>query len=101
MSEKPKRPWFRFHLLTAVLIMVASGVFIGCNCWRRSDFVGSPIGEGYGWPLLFYFDTTVHEHHWIFSGKDLCANILVAMVPMFLAALICEWLIRRHEGRKS
>ena len=24
MSERPRRPWFRFHLLTAVLMMVAA-----------------------------------------------------------------------------
>jgi hypothetical protein len=29
MSEKPKRPWFRFHLLTAVLMMFITGLYLG------------------------------------------------------------------------
>ena len=29
MSEKPKRSWFRFHLLTAVLMMIAGAVLLG------------------------------------------------------------------------
>ena len=31
MSEKPKRPWFQFHLLTAVLTMVAAGIGLFAN----------------------------------------------------------------------
>ena len=30
-ARKPKRPWFRFHLLTAVLMMVTAGVIAGLN----------------------------------------------------------------------
>jgi hypothetical protein len=31
MIENPKRPWFRFHLLTLVLMMLAAGGWIGLN----------------------------------------------------------------------
>ena len=31
MTETPKRRFWRFHLLTALLLMVISGVFLGAN----------------------------------------------------------------------
>ena len=30
-ETKPKRPWFRFHLLTAVLLMIGAGGVLGMN----------------------------------------------------------------------
>jgi hypothetical protein len=37
----PKRPWFRFHLLTAVVMMFAAGVFIWINTRPRSAIRGT------------------------------------------------------------
>ena len=31
MSDKPKRPWFRFHLSTAIVSLILLGAFVGFN----------------------------------------------------------------------
>jgi hypothetical protein len=35
MSEKPKRPWFRFQLLTLVLLALAAGGMMWANTGER------------------------------------------------------------------
>ena len=37
MTSSPKRPWFRFHLLTAVLMMLVVGAFLGVNLLVRDS----------------------------------------------------------------
>jgi hypothetical protein len=39
MSDKPKRPWFRFHLLTLVLMMLAAGGLLGANIFTPRAIV--------------------------------------------------------------
>src|SRR5579862_1167387 len=64
MSTDDKRPWFRFHLLTAVLMMVAAGGMLMVNLSDRpywthfaaSNRVGPVEGTStcYGWPAACY-----------------------------------------------
>jgi hypothetical protein len=71
MSEKPKRPWFRFHLLTAVLVMLATASLLYLNLQVAQEGVeeasfgirSSPSGKmgseywskaSIGWPCAFY-----------------------------------------------
>jgi hypothetical protein len=58
MTPAPKRSWFRFHLLTLVLMALAAGSVLYLNTSRHyeletanSDF---PIIDLYGWPIPFY-----------------------------------------------
>ena len=59
MSEKPKRPWFRFHLLTAVLMMAAAGGLMLANMPRHFRGNLPDMGDAYnyrvevGWPWSF------------------------------------------------
>ena len=48
MSDKPKRPWFRFHLLTAVLMMVVGGGIV--YLLVRAANVQPGIITEIGWP---------------------------------------------------
>ena len=91
---------FQLHLSTAVLLMLEGSLIVGCNCWRHADFVGSPIGAGFGWPFLFYFDTTVHEHHWTFHSKGFLIDTFVATCALSFNTMLCEWIIRRLKARK-
>ena len=72
MTSSPKRPWFRFHLLTAVLMTLIAGVLLRANVIRNNapaeparagfnseyeyrlaliDFTfGTPSNQDYGWP---------------------------------------------------
>jgi hypothetical protein len=67
MNSNPKRPWFRFHLLTAVLIMVTAGGVIGINftAQRLPPFKGAV----YGWPYYVVEDLSFEEHG-EFENKD-------------------------------
>lgn len=60
MSEKPKRPWLRFHLVTAIFMVATAGCLLGANLRARyrlvpgdSDFGISDIlwQHAYGWPI--------------------------------------------------
>lgn len=71
MSEKSKRPWFRFHLSTAVLFVLVGGGIVGANVTNRLPQLTKTDEEGfnleelkvyslyqhgveeqYGWPLI-------------------------------------------------
>ena len=88
MSSSPKRPWFRFHLLTAVLMMVAAGILVAPivadlvtpDAWRNFDDNGN------------------------FNDPAPAIEIIVAMMAtgrVVSIAFMSEWLIRRREARKS
>ena len=125
MSEKPKRPWFRFHLLTAVLIMLLSGLFLGLNLKRHPN---PPFDETYqGWPLdyehdwtyvylsskptgyrkkldtnyggKYYLEQKEYPGWWKRPGY-LYANIAFALVALIGTAFLSEYLIHRSEARK-
>ena len=51
MSEKPKRRWFRFHLLTAVLMMLVAGGVLWLNV-RVFRLNSAEVARG--WPLPLY-----------------------------------------------
>ena len=55
MTSSPKRPWFRFHLLTAVVTVVVIGGLIGANVTESPVFVshGNPLLTGMGWPCIW------------------------------------------------
>jgi hypothetical protein len=73
MSEPPKRrPWFQFHLSTALWVMLAAGALLGLNLVPRDRNVwmqvkpdhieGLPYPPGYpitytcrGWPLSYIY----------------------------------------------
>ena len=129
MSEKPKRPWFRFHLLTAMLMMLSAGAFLGLNLKRRPD---PPFaGTCQGWPLVFEWDFTwvgvqsvsnpnKYSYSWKLDSKNerdyspghneqpglmvctgyLYADITFAIFVLIGTTFISEYLIRRREGRK-
>lgn len=57
MIEKAKWPWFRFHLLTLVLMALAAGGAIWVNT-RMEKSIHLPgqfviYADEYGWPMTF------------------------------------------------
>ena len=48
MSDLPKRPWFRFHLLTALVMTVVAGLIVGLNIHPPKPAWMFPV---YGWPV--------------------------------------------------
>jgi hypothetical protein len=108
MADAPrKRPWFQFHLSTAIVLMfVASGLL-----W--ANLSESPAGNLsdwgvtvhiYGWPAKVYWvtsDKTGDGFFWKERGgySGLAMDAGAALAVLLAVAVFCEWRIRRRERR--
>ena len=125
ISEKPTRPWFRFHLLTTVLMTLAAGgmLWMNVNVVFDGDYI---VWRGWPWPywhhVLKY--EGVNEYGYTRSHRSLSAipgappgfkrftepgyypalRVLgdagLGLFVIFAVALVSELLLRRREGRK-
>ena len=119
MSDKPKRPWFRFHLLTAVLMMFAAGAMIWPNFVPNLQFqyvhykYKSKFARYYGWPASFAWHSyaaVITDDGKIVKGeaRPMELNWIPGLIidAAFYAAVLggiayfSESLIRRREARK-
>ena len=83
MSDGPKRPWFRFHLLTAVLMMFAAGVWIGINCRAahvstQQNSIQVENWDYRGWPMTWSADL-----YYTVEGRVVIERTLVIPVTAF------------------
>jgi hypothetical protein len=115
--EKPKRPWFRFHLLTAVLMMLIAGSFVAANVlfpyvyeipssWGVNEVGKRDFEEWYGSPAYFLClykgsrnNIPFSKPHWQVYG--LVSDIAAAVAAIVTVGIIMEGLIRRRETRKA
>jgi hypothetical protein len=114
MTSSPKRPWFRFHLLTAVLMMFAAGGLLWANTLIRPFPID--LGEGLtkhvagqGWPQC-YLQTNKGaedlgcsikvEEEGIVDYPPLLFDFLCGAIILMVIALTSESLLRGREGRK-
>ena len=116
--NEAKRPWFRFHLLTAVLMMVAASGMLWANLQMRHTAAWFELcriqDENPTWvgllsedALMEYgFPATVYsEGHRVFYTPTLhwpgiLENAVVVTALLLAIAVASEHLIRRREGRK-
>jgi hypothetical protein len=42
-TDKPPRRWLQFHLVTALILMLIAGVWVGLNVRSETDFTGGPV----------------------------------------------------------
>ncbi|MCY3024200.1 MAG: hypothetical protein NTW87_34930 [Planctomycetota bacterium] len=124
MTDAPKkRPFFQFHLSTAVVLVFAAAGLLWANMHERKavahfldqewewDRSRSEVQiEAYvvfhGWPSfctesLYLFCYSEPDH---FCRNDckplsLALNALVALFVLLATAVLLEWLIRRKERR--
>ncbi len=100
MDETPKkRPWFQFHLSTAVVLMfVAAGLL-----WLNMRDTWSPWVILHGWPFVATERMVHFDNDFPFAlhvkPLGLAANALFALVVLYLVAFLCEWRIRRKSAR--
>ena len=107
MSDAPKkRPWFQYHLSTAVVVMfVASGLL-----WANlSEAPGGNLSDWgvtvhvYGWPAKVYWvtaDNTGAGFFWKERGYGgLAIDAGIALAILLTVAVLCEWAVRRRERR--
>lgn len=105
-----RRPWYRFHLSTGIVLFVALGALVQTNAMH---VVNSPIYVmaneyyvyGAGWPV----ETEHFRHRAGLMTRTLvhpaiagAVNLGVALAFLFILARICEWWIAfraRERGR--
>jgi len=113
MSDKSKRPWFRFHLLTAMLMMFAAGGFVWANTLpQRYDLIYNSKTDSYyidtleepdyyvrcyGWPLSFFAVIEFEKH---FLPKPFALDLLALGGGIAGVAFVCELILRRREARQ-
>jgi hypothetical protein len=108
MSEKTKRPWFRFHLLTAVLIMLAASGMLWANCDKLEINVPNDKtdygAEAYGWPCWVFLKRSgtlaginMDGQWWFASG--ILTNVAVGLAILAALTLASEFILRRLPAR--
>ncbi|MGD0091050.1 MAG: hypothetical protein ABSE73_14120 [Planctomycetota bacterium] len=131
MTDAPKkRPWFQYHLSTAVVLMFVAGGIMALNWFRGSetgtytyDVSGAVFGPAigtlpqHGWPFRFtdsrveYFDViyevpvpgatmSLPVQTPCISYRWLVADIAVALTILLATGIALEWRIRRRERRQ-
>ncbi len=121
MSEpaKPKRPWFRFHLSTAVLLTLTAGGMVWPNVIPnpRYQYVHytyrAMYSRYYGWPVAFAWShnrAVIDEERKISRGE--LYPMKLSWIPgllidgaffvgvLGLVAFLSESIIRHREARK-
>ena len=98
MTSAPKRPWFRFHLLTAVLMMFAAGALMWANSIGR-NYGTRPDGSAaisFGWPAPFNDDWGgFADLHPVYVAFDVVVALLILAIVFFVS----EWIISHREVR--
>ena len=95
-----RRPWFQFHLSTAVVLMFVAGGLMWANMTKSVVMLSRPA-ESFGWPVPFLIyrvgmkgDVYQDWYHACFV-----LDALLALCILLLCALSCEYLLRRRERR--
>jgi hypothetical protein len=106
MKDKPKRRWFRFHLQTAVVMMIVSGGMLWLNISRSHDIKGGEESYRCGWPMTWYWtclitDNVPPEYGGFTEGKGLLVDVAIVLCVVSAVAVISELLLRRLEARKT
>jgi hypothetical protein len=105
MSDAPKkRPWLRFHLSTAVVLMfVASGLlWLNLRQWERlgryHDFGFPFVAVEYGPPETLR-DEVPPLWKWEYDATALLADVALQLSALILVSFASEWRIRRRPWR--
>ena len=111
MDEKPKkRPWFQYHLSTAIVLQFEAGGLLWANMsesdtvkWYRFEFSDEPgvrhwqayqcITKGY--PLSFYEQCAEGPIGSTWCLSALFKDCAFAAAALFAVAFVLEWRIRR------
>jgi len=117
-EAKQKRPRFRMHLSTAIIMMLVASALVWANFWPRtegtsstfisasllSDAFGLSAPKAFGWP----FDFCVASEALAISGVELkylwletVSNFLIAYSILISVSFLSEWFIRWWSRTKQ
>jgi len=110
MSEKPRRKWFRFHLLTAVLLSLTAGGLLLFN--MRLYNVGRGFSTAQGWPFPWaetlnpvdHINWTTEQQQLYFTPQlkpvGMVVDALVGLGILLTVSVASEFYTRRREAPK-
>jgi hypothetical protein len=101
-----KRPWFQYHLSTAIILMfVASGLLWlnlteSTTIWRLDDVPFS--FRQWGWPFLWPHNPWAHSQPYFISPSvdyysPLIVDAAIATALLVFIAFVLEYRIRRQQ----
>ena len=112
-DANPKRSWFRFHLLTAVLMTLGVGGALSLNIRSYVDTALSPTSSAQGWPLPAFETMNPTDHiNWTaeqwelyftpqYNLRGVVVDIITALLIVLVIGRICEYLLRHRGGCKT
>jgi len=106
---KKKRPWFQFHLSTAIVLMFVAAGLLWLNLRDPVLTSKNCYGDGWyiwdrGWPLphsrvgTTEFPMTEEYLDALFF-PGMLADSIVGLSVLVAVAVACEWPIRRREAK--
>ena len=107
MSDNSKRPWFRFHLLTLVLMALAASVLLWANMRQQGLVHGWPFTMHSVWISLDSEEAAMTAGHpyWEWDGvwnlRGVILNSVAALASLTIVAALSEAILRRREARKT
>jgi hypothetical protein len=101
-----KRPWFQFHLSTAIILMFVASGLLGANLYEQPPlYLQIPFDDlnlSRGWPWIYYECYGRHRisgpwynerwHLWPLLG-----DTAVGFATVFVTAILLEYRIRRQR----
>ncbi|MCY3023675.1 MAG: hypothetical protein NTW87_32240 [Planctomycetota bacterium] len=120
MTDAPrKRPWFQFHLSTAIVLMLVASLILWRNVVPRHHAWYVSIVGGHravyerwrdamdqekllltGWPFVISV-RAVGETECKTAALAVPLNALASVLILVLAGMCCEWLLRRKARPAS
>lgn len=108
MSEKPRRGWFRIHLLTVVVLLLVASWFIWLNIIVRGEYI-HPYGENsyvpevhYGFPFIVYRYWPLMmspDHAW--NTNAIPINATFGLTMLAIVGFAFEFFLRRRGAQRT
>jgi hypothetical protein len=102
MSDTPhKRPWFQFHLSTAMVVMLVAGLLLGANIylWEVDQAVDEWLTPP---PPPPPSPTGMHSVTIVEISRDAYWPIPVLSVLLLVAVAVgCKWWARRRQSSRK
>ena len=110
MSDTTKRPWFRFHLLTAVLMLFMASALLWLEVIpTHSQPLWGVTRQGWPWVMRYEYTLLASEEAatlaeyppmftWIWT--NVAKDVMVYALTLVAVAFVSESILRRREARR-
>lgn len=95
MAGQRRRPWFQFHLSTAIWLMFVAGILLAANFEPRPDTWSAATARG--WPFAAHYSPTEFDLRSGFNRPGAAGNLAVALLFLGASAVVLEWHTRSEK----